>query len=173
MKFLIILTFFLLLNLSTSNRIYKRIELKQLNHIVIPEQIIKHVKKYESYSGIKYYLNKDVYIGYGHKIKKNEQFDSITESQATELLIKDFLINYEIINKKLNNLHINLNQNQKLALTLLAYNCGPYKVFKWNLFDSIINNKDCTIWLEYCYFNNKRHKNLFKRRLFEYNLFKN
>lgn len=157
-----------------SNKLTKRKEvfLKEItviSHKIIPDSIIQHIKDYEQFRAKSYYLGKAHYIGYGHLIRSNETFDSITEQQATNILIQDFLEIYNIINKETKLLF--LKKNEKIALTMLAYNVGYYKIKKWRLWDSIVNKRDCSIWLNYCYFNQKKHLGLYKRRLFEYKLF--
>lgn len=173
----------LLVYLTTNTSEYKRKEVI-LDEIVVksyrlPQYIIDHIKEYESFSPVKYKLSTNniigyftTYIGYGHAVVEGEVFkDTISELEAEELLVKDFNNIKNIINRS-GNLEM-LTDKQILAISLLAYNCGPYKIKKWSLWDSIIKGGDCSIWLNYCFFNKKRHKGLKRRREFEYKLFKN
>lgn len=150
---------------------FKRKEvIEKYSHIeLIDSYIIDHIKEYEQFKSKPYKLGGFWLIGYGHLITKNEKFTTITEEEATRLLMKDLLNNI-----KINRVVVKYsNFNQLLAISLLTYNVGVGKFQSYKLFDSINENKDCSIWLNYCYFNNKKHKKLLERRKFEYELFKN
>ena len=139
----------------------------------IPLEIINHIKRYESFSPIRYSLainntpESRVYIGYGHSIRKGEIFpDIISEKEATRILIQDYLEVLNITKKEVKGI------NKQYAVAMLAYNCGYFKIKKWKLWDSIQVNGDCSKWLEYCKFNKKIHKGLLERRTFEYEYFR-
>ena len=173
MKKLISIIIFLCLTIQLNSYSFKRKEVVSINLIDnLLNQAINHIKEYECFKSKPYLLNKRWYIGYGHLILKNETFTSITEEEATTLLIKDLNSNMNINNLNFEGV-IDLKYNQLLAISLLTYNVGVSKFKSFDLCDSIVENKDCSIWINYCYFKNKKHKKIMERRKFEYKLFIN
>lgn len=173
MKKLISTLIFLCLTIQLNSYTFKRKEVISINHknnLLI--EVTEHIKKYECYRSKPYVLNKKWYIGYGHLILHNENFTSIDENEATKLLIKDLQSNININNLNFEGV-IDLKYNQLLAISLLTYNIGVTKFKTYDLYDSIMNKKDCSIWLKYCHFRSKKHKKLLERRIFEYKLFNN
>lgn len=65
-------------------------------------------------------------IGYGHLIKKDEDFsDGLTEKEATELFVKDLQGTYNIIEKQINTECLLLmSQNEYDALVSFVFNIG-------------------------------------------------
>ena len=181
MKKLIILTSLLLVGLTTNNKVRKEVSLQE---IVIkerriwtvknlPDSVIEHIKYHEKYMPEPYRLGEDksLYIGYGHQILPGERYEYITEEKATELLKKDLIKNINSMIVVYKNKNPQLSSNQLLALGMLGYNCGPYKILKWSLHDSIMSNGDCSIWVRYCCFNGKPHKKIRQRRIFELSIY--
>lgn len=83
-------------------------------------EAIKHIKEYEGFrSKIYYDTDGSKTIGYGHHLKKSEKFANISESFATNLLIKD-------LNKKIKYVEetTELSNNKSLALGMFAFNVG-------------------------------------------------
>ena len=80
------------------------------------------IKRFEGFSPIAYLCPAGYStIGYGHLIKQNEVFESITLAEAEELLIKD-LRKAENSVKKL--IYQPLNENQFSALVSFTFNLG-------------------------------------------------
>ncbi len=74
-------------------------------------------------------------IGYGHVIKKNESFSSVTENQATILLKTDLQKAIDFVEDK-----TKLSGNKSLALGLLAFNIGTGRFLKYLKEDSLLTN---------------------------------
>jgi len=103
---------------------------KQGNHIIYDDQTGKPVNT-------KKHLPKGATIGYGHLIKKGEDFrNRISEAKATELLRADIAIAERAVQ---DNINVPLTQNQFDALTSLAYNIGT-KNFAISTVVKYINN---------------------------------
>ncbi|MGL5149361.1 MAG: SH3 domain-containing protein [Clostridium sp.] len=89
--------------------------------------LINFIKAYEGFRAEPYYCAAGVLtIGYGHAIRPGESFTSITEAQATELLIQDLQSFQNGTNRILKNRNIKANQQQFDALVSFAYNLGVY-----------------------------------------------
>lgn len=88
----------------------------------INEAGLNIIKFFEGFSPIAYLCPAGYStIGYGHLIKQNEVFESITLAEAEELLIKD-LRKAESSVKKL--IYQPLNENQFSALVSFTFNLG-------------------------------------------------
>jgi lysozyme len=86
------------------------------------EKGLEIIKYFEGFSPIAYLCPAGYStIGYGHLIKQNEVFESITLAKAEELLIKD-LRKAENSVKKL--IYQPLNENQFSALVSFTFNLG-------------------------------------------------
>lgn len=83
---------------------------------------LAHIKGWEGYRSRRYLdaAGKPT-IGYGHLLKLHENFDTVTEAQATALLLADVASAEAAINKGVT---ARLTQNQFDALVSFAYNVG-------------------------------------------------
>lgn len=134
--------------------------------VEIPDTILKTIIFYEGFSATPYKLDNHTYIGYGHLITNSNAV--ITKIEAEISLKNDLtkLVNYFRNKEK-------FNKQQILALSMLAYNCGVYKVINYPIYKKILNNEFPDKWIDYCYFNNKKHKKLSERRKFELLIYTN
>ncbi len=121
---------------------------------------IELVKKYEGFRSKKYELFGHFYIGYGHLITSKENFDSLTETRATELLKKDFNKGLKQVKKYARG----ANDNKRLVLACYVYNCGIGSLLRSGLI------KDISKYKKTCYVGGKWFKSLEKRRIDELNL---
>lgn len=106
---------------------------------------IKFIADYEGYSASAY-IGQDVQnktIGYGHVIQPDENFTSLTESQAEDLLNND-LTNYVNGVNSLTN-QIDLNNNQFDSLVSFSYNCGLHAFAESQLLKDIKTNASSKI----------------------------
>ena len=123
-------------------------------------EAIELVKKYEGFRSEKYELFGRYYIGYGHLITSKENFNSLTESQATELLKKDFNKGLKQVKKYARG----SNDNKRLVLACYIYNCGIGSLVRSGLI------KDLTNYKKTCFVGGIWFKSLEKRRIDELNL---
>jgi lysozyme len=80
------------------------------------------IKQHESFSSVPYFCPAGkLTIGYGHRVLSGENFTSITEAEAEDLLRKDANIAENCIN---NAVKVAVTQNQFDALASLAFNIG-------------------------------------------------
>lgn len=116
-------------------------------------------------------------IGYGHLIKKNENFITITEEIAEKLLIDDLVHAEQCINT---NVKVTLNQNQFDALVSFVFNIGCNRFKTSTLLKKLNENNMIAASLEFLRWNKvtdmKTHEmriveGLKKRRENEKNLF--
>ena len=91
-------------------------------HIYTSKEGIEFIKKFEGCS-LNIYKCSAGYatIGYGHKIKSQENFDVINYTQAEEILAEDL---YFVERAIIRNIFISLKQNQFDALVSFAFNLG-------------------------------------------------
>lgn len=100
----------------------------------MPKQISQNgialIKKFEGFRATAY---KDVVgiwtIGHGHVIKDNEQYlltATLSEAEATELLLQDLEYFVNTINNTCQEFHIDLTQNQFDALCSFTFNTGCF-----------------------------------------------
>jgi lysozyme len=73
-------------------------------------------------------------IGYGHKIKSGERFAFLTETTASEVLLKDVPAIEGLLN---NYIKTKLNQNQFDALVIFIYNIGITAFLNSSVFTDI------------------------------------
>jgi len=104
------------------------------------------------------------YIGYGHLITDSESFDSITDVQATELMLKDLKIQRYLFVGKVPEKYLEM-------LSVLAYNCRLNTILKSNFYKEIVNDgnfeKIKEGFLSFSVINKKEHKKLKQRRIDE------
>lgn len=135
-------------------------------------EAINHLKEYEGFRSEMYYdVDGSKTIGYGHHFNSNENFSTITEKEATILLIKD-------LNKKIEFVegHTDLRGNKSLALGLFAYNVGTGNLMKAINKGLLTNINRIT---DYCHYSTiedgqkitKRSDQLYERRKFELYLY--
>lgn len=155
----------ILLLLVMSNRIGATIQ--NYNEIIYNECVL-HIKSCEGFRSNAYVSLNNRYIGYGHLIKKHETLTNISEQEATKLLKADLNACIKVMHN-----YTKLKGNKLLAISLLSYNLGAGKVCKYIREQDILNNYSLT--LNYCKYKVngivKHSEKLYKRRLFEYNLF--
>lgn len=132
--------------------------------------VIEEVKKAES-------LKLNLYkcpagqntIGYGHMLRKEESFTSITKQQADCLLIKDF-------NEVFNYLDKSLPYPKRLAIAKFCFNIGIGKYNRSKLKKAVDTKQPIdSIIIQYCYYkaNGKYIKSdwLLEQRKFELNIY--
>ena len=141
----------------------------------LSDDLINFLASYEGFSSVPYggadYQNR--IIGYGHVIRDNEKFTSLTECEAKNLLKKDLK---STVNLVLNiTKGLNLSQNRFEALVSFAYNCGSGALGRSTLLKDIKNEasdekikEDFLVW-SYC--NGVKLKDLMNRRLDEWEIF--
>lgn len=135
-------------------------------------EAITHLKEYEGFRSHMYYdVDGSKTIGYGHHFRNNEDFISITESEATEILVEDLKRKIDYVEE-----HTDLRDNQSLALGLFAFNLGTGnfdKAISGGLLDNIHRITD------YCHYKVtengetivKKSQKLYERRQFELYLY--
>jgi lysozyme len=109
-------------------------------------------------------------IGYGHLIKANENFTSITLTEAEELLIKDLR---KAENSVINLIHTTLHENQFSALVSFVYNLGG-GALQGSTLRMKINRGEINVeneFLKWVYANGKKLRGLLNRRIAEAELF--
>ena len=110
-------------------------------------------------------------IGYGHLIKKGEDFSKgITEPQASALLAQDAQGAVNAVNS---NLTASVSQNQFDALVSFTYNVGAQGFANSTLLANINSGKDVTLgnFTAWDHAGGKEVAALTRRRTSEYNLF--
>jgi len=130
------------------------------------------VKKFEGFSSTPY---KDVggrlTIGYGHLIKKGENFSRITFKEAEDLLRKDLKEAEDAVTK---NVTVSLLQHQYDALVSFVYNLGGRRLASSTLLKKL-NSGDvkgaANELPRWCNDSGKPVEGLRQRRLYEQNLF--
>lgn len=81
---------------------------------------ISHIKKYEGFRNEVYHDDLgNKFIGYGHLLRKGEDYTKITKAFGEKLLRKDFKRTMDFVKKE-----SSLKGNKLLAMTLFSYNCG-------------------------------------------------
>lgn len=88
----------------------------------IPPQCLELITRYEGFSAVPY---KDplgiLTCGYGHVILPDEHFDTLTEEQGRELLMRDAQLRASWIPV---HIHVSLNDNRFSAVLSLVFNMG-------------------------------------------------
>jgi lysozyme len=150
------------------------LEVMDLDDILL-DSCINHLKSYE---GFREHIYKDndgtPTIGYGHHISKEEVFEtSITEQEATKILIKDFKKKLKWVNK-----NHKLEKNKSYAIALFCFNIGEGKFRRSTLRKLILKDEpiesEIVKWKWFRHKGNlKENKKLKERRLFELNMYTN
>lgn len=113
-------------------------------------------------------------IGYGHVIKSNENINQLTEYQADSLLNEDIRIRYNLVKRFLPNLK---EENQIQSILLFIYALGEGTLVKSSLYKYLKNNETYendtlfSLFTKFCTIKGKYNKNIYKRRIYEYELF--
>jgi GH24 family phage-related lysozyme (muramidase) len=154
---------------------FGEIEGKQIKHTVIEieskkpyEEILSIIKKYEGFVDTPYYcLSNQKTIGYGHILLKGEDFTKISETEADSILFQDFVK----MKMRVDRQYPNVEEKQKLLLTLLFFSVGEGKIRKGSFSKNIHNYSVDILYEKYLSFSNingKRHKLLYERRKIEF-----
>jgi len=85
------------------------------------DNCVRLIKGFEKFSPVAYPDNRQVAIGYGHRILPEEEFARITENRADELLYGDLGWAEEVVSRKVK---VPLSQNQYDALCSFVFNVG-------------------------------------------------
>lgn len=110
-------------------------------------------------------------IGYGHRIRPGERFDSITVWQAEEILRADLVPAEQAVNRLVT---VPINQSQFDALVSFVFNVGP-GAFAESTMLRLLNGGDevgaCAEFARWHHAGGRRMKGLLRRRLAEAALF--
>jgi len=100
---------------------------------------LAHIKGWESLR-LNRYLDEGgkPTIGYGHLIKAGENYQTITETEATGLLLTDLSIAIEAVNK---GVKVNITQGQFDALVSFVFNVGSSRFYNSTLL-KLLNRGD-------------------------------
>lgn len=133
-------------------------EVKQNIHIdTCYNYAIKVIKKWETFSPVRYELFGDCYIGYGHLLYNSDTITHLTEHQADSLLKVDF---EKAIKSVENMANYHLSDNRKIVLAMFVFNCGEAKLRKSTLL-KMVNEKEPYQVIKYEYYRwiyaGKRH----------------
>lgn len=104
------------------------------------------------------------FIGWGHLIKKEEYYDTISQEKADSMLEADFEAHVLYVEDVWSN---KLQQHQIYALALLSYNVGVGTFMKKGFTERV----DTNVWLSLCKYKGSQHKGLYKRRQFEVRMY--
>ena len=96
----------------------------------ISERGKKHIMLRESCSLTVYKDNTGYSIGYGHRLKKGENYKKISKAKAEQLFREDIKLVEASINRILKNIKFKVSQNFVDGLADLVYNCGEAGVKK-------------------------------------------
>lgn len=139
------------------------------------KEYINRLVKHEGGRKKEYKINGVRTIGFGHNIDadKNYKFGSeITEDQALMLLEKDLNACTNYINSKAKQEKITLTDNQKEAITDLAFNGGIGKAK--DLLEAKSDDEILKVFQNNCYMGGKLNPNIANRRIYNiYKYFKN
>lgn len=87
------------------------------------ENALNEIQAHEGFRSHIYTVNGYGYIGYGHLIKKYEDYSSIDSSEAKWIMNQDLLCNIDVMYKA-----TKLKGNKLLSISMLSYNIGSGKV---------------------------------------------
>ncbi len=134
---------------------------------------VSYIKQSETFQPVPYRLGIHWYIGYGHQIKKNENFKEISKQKADDILHEDLMnmVQYASV-------RYNLFGSQALAVGLLFYNVRHSSICSSVMDSELKKGPTCwdekkiqESWAKLCRFENKEHAGLRERREFEIKLF--
>lgn len=112
--------------------------------------------------------NGNMTIGYGHKMKRQNQMHTISFKDAEEIFKHDI----NIVEEQVTGLKLGLNQNQFDAICDFVFNLGISKFTHSTLYKLILKNKDdieiAREFMMWVCINHKISKGLKKRREVEY-----
>lgn len=112
--------------------------------------------------------NGNMTIGYGHKMKKQSQMQTISIRDAESI----FRFDMSVIEKQVTGLKLGLNQNQFDSICDFVFNLGIGKFTHSTLYKLILKNKDsieiAREFMKWVYINHKISKGQKKRREVEY-----
>lgn len=165
-----LLIFFISISVfSNFNKEYTGIIAKKSNYQIkrnsLPN-LVNVIKSYEVFESKPYHLFNRNYIGYGHLISKNDNFIQLSQSEAEDLLYKDFYSYY----KKIDLAYKNISYQKKLILATLSYNIGPTTIINSDFAKDIelmSVNELKSRYITFCHINGKFHKRLYQRRIKE------
>ena len=118
------------------------------------KKAIELVKSFEGFSATVY---NDVAgiptIGYGHVLRKNEKYDTITQAQALDLLTQDLRPAFWVVVGTPRPIDKALNNDQLAALTSLVFNIGAAAYEKSSLYACLTVANDSEVpkqFLRWC-----------------------
>ena len=142
------------------------------NGMSLSQKGIDFIKKHEGFSSTVYNDSAgNPTIGYGHLIKKGEDYSNgINEQEAEKLLSKDLQNAVDAVNKKI---EVKLSQNQFDALVDFTYNVGINNFSKSTLLSNInsVNKITMSNFIDWKYAGGMILQGLIRRRTDEYNLY--
>ena len=107
-------------------------------------------------------------IGYGHSLRSNEKYNTITQQQADSLLYRDIKNAVNFVNANYDSLSF----SKKIALTHFVYAVGCGNLIKSKLHKKVKNNEDITEeLLKWSNVKGKFSKELYKQRKWELSKF--
>lgn len=136
-----------------------------------PDLAAKFIAEQEGFSGLAYKCPAGVWtIGFGHT-KDVREGDAITRAAALDLLSQDLIQTQEELAALV---HIDVTENQFIALMSFVYNFGITKCRRYTLFKMVNTENKAGIrewWPKYCNPGSEFEDGLKKRRLRELELF--
>jgi len=130
------------------------------------------IKKFEGFSPKSYICPAGCpTIGYGHKIKPNEQYESISEEEASLLLGQDVT---RAMVSVVRNIQFPLNKYQFASLVSFTYNLGAAALQRSTLRQKINYGEFVSVqseMLRWVYARGRKVRGLVRRRLAEVELF--
>lgn len=133
--------------------------------------VIDHIKSYEGFRSTPYKDNDgSLTIGYGHHLRRGENYAMIDTVIGEKLLVEDLTRCIDYVER-----NTDLRGRKSLAMGMLAYNCGTGRVngyIKRGLLDNI------EALPQYCHYVSSKgervkSKKLQERRIFELKVYKN
>lgn len=104
----------------------------------ISENAKKQIMKRESCSLTVYKDNTGYSIGYGHRLKKGENYKKISKEKAEQLFREDIKSVEASVNRLLKNIKFKPSQNFIDGLADLVYNCGETGVKKSEFYKRLL-----------------------------------
>jgi lysozyme len=147
---------------------------KEIKKVIFPIQLKELANFIKSHEGLvlKVYRCPGGYrtIGYGHSLRNNENYDSITQNQADSLLYSDIKKAINFVNSR----YDSLSNNKKLALTHFVYAVGCGNLVKSELHNKVISDLEIkNELLKWSKIKGKFSNELYKQRQWELKRFYN